>query len=151
MRVDTIRKVSLQGMCSNLTMILRVMISIKLFHNVCAIIDSMIDSGLHIRVSQVGADPENVVVASDQGGGRLINKITIPISLGAPVDFGINLPPIADVQKRYDKINIKPEEVPKLPSLSNSKGEVKKGEGDEDEEVVAESVESNDTYTQRYL
>jgi|MEHZ01.6.fsa_nt_MEHZ011640429.1_3 hypothetical protein len=119
--------------------------------NVCAVIDSMIDSGLHIRVSQVGADPENVVVASDQGGGRLINKITIPISLGAPVDFGINLPPIADVQKRYDKINIKPEEVPKLPSLSNSKGEVKKGEGDEDEEVVAESVESNDTYTQRYL
>jgi len=33
--------------------------------NVCAVIDSMIDSGLHIRVSQVGANQDHVVVASD--------------------------------------------------------------------------------------
>jgi hypothetical protein len=116
--------------------------------NVRAAIDSMIDSGLHVRVSQINANSDNVVVASDYGGGRLVGKILIPSALGAPVDFGVNLPPIADVQKRYDKVNIKPEEVPELPQLSNSAGAVK---AEEDEEVVAESIKTSDTYTQRYL
>tara|TARA_R110001606_G_scaffold193884_1_gene341577 strand:- start:331 stop:822 length:492 start_codon:yes stop_codon:yes gene_type:complete len=117
--------------------------------NVKAAIDSMIDSGLHVRVSQVGANSDHVVVGSDQGGGRVINKITIPITLGEPVDFGINLPPIAEVQKRDDEVKVKPEEVPELPALSNSKGAVKADE--DEEEVVAEKVETRDTYTQQYL
>ncbi|MDH3930496.1 MAG: hypothetical protein OEV22_21410, partial [Deltaproteobacteria bacterium] len=85
------------------------------------------------------------------GGGRLVGKIRIPSALGEPVDFGVNLPPIADVQKRDDEVSIKPEEVPELPTLGNSEGPVK----EEDEEVVAESTEEvaekSDTYTQRYL
>jgi len=118
--------------------------------NVKDVLDSMIDSGLHTRVSQVN-DRGDVVVASDHGGGRLVGKIRIPSALGEPVDFGVNLPPIADVQKRDDEVSIKPEEVPELPTLGNSEGPVK----EEDEEVVAESTEEvaekSDTYTQRYL
>jgi len=119
--------------------------------NVKEVIDSMIDSGLHTRVSQVNGDSGDVVVASDHGGGRLVGKIRIPTALGVPVDFGDNLAPIPEVQKRDDKVTIKPEEVPELPKHGNSEGPVK----EEDEEVVAESteesVESEDTYTQRYL
>lgn len=121
--------------------------------NVRAVIDSMIDSGLHVRVSQVNADTGDVVVASDHGGGRLVGKIRIPSALGAPVDFGANLPPIADVQRRDDKVNIKPEEADPVPTHGNSAGplDVSSGPVDEDEEVVEESVEDRDTYTQRYL
>lgn len=117
--------------------------------NVKAVIDSMIDSGLHVRVSQVNADAGDVVVASDHGGGRLVGKIRLPLELGQPVDFGVNLPPVADVQKRDDKVNITPVDIPELPPLSNSEGAVKADE--DEEEVVAESVKTRDTYTQRYI
>jgi hypothetical protein len=121
--------------------------------NVRAVIDSMIDSGLHIRVSQINADLGDVVVASDYGGGRLVGKIRIPSALGQPVDFGVNLPPIADVQKHAGKVTIKPEEVPKLPAHSNSAGALE--EDEEVEAVVAESAEDSAeikvTYTQQYL
>ena len=107
----------------------------------------MIDSGLHVRVSQVNADTGDVVVASDYGGGRLVGKVRIPSALGAPVDFGVNLPPIADAQRRDDKVNIKPEEAAPVPIHGNSAGPL-----DEDEEVVSKSVEvRRDTYTQGYL
>jgi len=114
--------------------------------NVKSVIDSMIDSGLHVRVSQVGANSDHIVVGSDQGGGRLINKVTIPIALGAPVDFGINLPPIADVQKRHDKVNIKPKEVEENEeNLSN-----KTDRGD-DKLSQTELTLKKESYTQQYL
>tara|TARA_R110000764_G_scaffold98800_1_gene183236 strand:- start:397 stop:891 length:495 start_codon:yes stop_codon:yes gene_type:complete len=118
--------------------------------NVRAVIDSMIDSGLHTRVTSV-KDSDDLVVASDHGGGRLVGKITLPCALGAPVDFGDNLPPLADVQRRDDKVNISPVELPELEPLSNSEGPVKKDEAEEDEEVVAESTEVKTPYTQQYL
>ena len=116
--------------------------------NVKELIDSYIDSGLHIRVTSVD-DGNTLVVAQDHGGGRFVGKVTIPTSFVSPVDFGDNLPPVPEVQKRDDEVKVKPEEVPELPALSNSEGDVKTDE--DEEEVVAEKVETRDTYTQRYL
>ena len=79
--------------------------------NVKDLLDSYIDSGLHIRVAGVEDDAEHIVVAQDHGGGRMVGKVTIPCCLGEPVDFGDNLAPIPEVQKRHDKVNIKPVEV----------------------------------------
>lgn len=125
--------------------------------NVKDVIDSMIDSGLHTRVSQVNADSDDVVVASDHGGGRLVGKIRIPCCLGAPVDFGVNLPPIADVQKRDDKVTVKPEEAEEIKFHDQEEDEeevvaeetevvAEEAEVATEEEVVAES-----SYTQKYL
>ena len=120
--------------------------------NVKEVLDSYIDSGLHIRVTQIGGEySDQIVVAQDHGGGRFVGKVAIPSCLGGPVDFGDNLPPIPEVQRREDKVTIKPEEVPALPT--DEEGAVKTGEEfttaphlkDEDEEVVAES------YTKKYL
>ena len=121
--------------------------------NVKELIDSYIDSGLHIRVTN--ADGGNdIVVAQDHGGGRFVGKVTIPTSFVSPVDFGDNLAPIPDVQRHDTKIDIKPVEVPALPTDATDMGSEVPTEGgndtnpylkDEDEEVVEES------YTQQYL
>ena len=100
------------------------------------LLDSYIESGLHLRVVAVQHNPEVVVIAQDHTGGRLVGKVSVTPSLGQPVSFGDNLAPIPDSAKRDDKVNIKPEEV----------APVKFDNQEEDEEVVAES-----TYTQQYL
>ena len=48
--------------------------------NVKEVIDSYIDSGLHIRVTQADGG-NNIVVAQDHGGGRFVGNVTIPTSL----------------------------------------------------------------------
>ena len=125
--------------------------------NVKDVLDHYIDSGLHIRVTQVGGEySDEIVVAQDHGGGRFVGKVAIPASLGQPVDFGANLPPIPQVQRREDKVDIKPVEVPELPENPTDAPTQVPHEGgndtnphvnvaEEDEEVVAES------YTSKYL
>jgi hypothetical protein len=120
--------------------------------NVKDLIDSYIESGLHIRVTQ--ADGGNdIVVAQDHGGGRFVGKVTIPTSFVSPVDFGPNLAPIPDAQRHETKLDIKPVEVPALPTdatdmdskVPTEGGNVTNPTLEEDEEVVAES------YTKQYL
>lgn len=118
--------------------------------NVKDVLDHYIDSGLHIRVTQADGSDE-IVVAQDHGGGRFVGNVTIPCCLGEPVDFGANLPPVPEVQRHETKVDIKPVEVPALPT--DEEGAVKTGEEfttnphlkEEDEEVVAES------YTKKYI
>ncbi len=121
--------------------------------NVKEVLDSYIDSGLHIRVTQADGS-DHMVVAQDHGGGRFVGNVTIPCCLGEPVDFGDNLAPIPDVQRHETKIDIKPVEVPALPTDATDMGSEVPTEGgndtnpylkEEDEEVVKES------YTQQYL
>ena len=95
------------------------------------------------------------MIAQDHGGGRFVGNVTIPCCLGEPIDFGVNLPPIPDVQKREDKVNIKPEEVPPLPTdatdMSNAAPTTDAFttnphlKAEDEEEVVEES------YTKNYL
>ncbi len=130
--------------------------------NVKEVIDSYIDSGLHIRVTQVDGSDE-IVVAQDHGGGRFVGKVTIPCCLGAPVDFGDNLAPIPEVQRHETKVDIKPVEVPALPTDATDMDSKVPTEGgnvthpihEEDEEVVEEKVEGpkekDTSYTQQYL
>lgn len=121
--------------------------------NVKDVLDSYIDSGLHMRVTQ--ADGSNdIVIAQDHGGGRFVGNVTVPCCLGEPVDFGANLPPIPEVQRREDKIDIKPVEVPELPTDATDMSSAAPTDDnfttnpdlkEEDEEVVEES------YTKRYI
>jgi len=90
-------------------------------------LQSMIDSGLNIRVINIkDANPgprypgnsdttsgEVVLdVAVDEGGGRYGSPITIPVDIGTPnEDLYPNLPPIPDAWRRKDKVNIKPQEL----------------------------------------
>lgn len=130
--------------------------------NVKELIDSYIDSGLHIRVTS--ADGGNdIVVAQDHGGGRFVGKVTIPTSFVSPVDFGDNLAPIPEVQRHETKVDIKPVEVPALPTDATDMDSKVPTEGgnvthpihEEDEEVVEEKVEGpkekDTSYTQQYL
>lgn len=130
--------------------------------NVKEVIDSYIDSGLHIRVTQADGSGD-VVVAQDHGGGRFVGNVTIPCCLGAPVDFGDNLPPVPEVQRHDTKVDIKPVEVPALPTDATDMDSKVPTEGgnvthpihEEDEEVVEEKVEGpkekESSYTQQYL
>ena len=135
--------------------------------NVKEVIDSYIDSGLHIRVTQADGSDE-IVVAQDHGGGRFVGKVTIPCCLGAPVDFGDNLPPVPEVQRHETKVDIKPVEVPALPEDTTDMDSKVPTEGgnvthpiheEDEEEVVEESTEEvvegpkekDASYTQQYL
>lgn len=130
--------------------------------NVKELIDSYIDSGLHIRVTQVDGG-NDLVVAQDHGGGRFVGKVTIPTSIVSPVDFGDNLPPVPEVQRHDTKVDIKPVEVPALPTDATDMDSKVPTEGgnvthpihEEDEEVVEEKVEGpkekDTSYTQQYL
>jgi len=126
--------------------------------NVKELIDSYIDSGLHIRVTQVDGG-NDLVVAQDHGGGRFVGKVTIPTSFVSPVDFGDNLAPIPEVQRHETKVDIKPVEVPALPEnptdaptqVPHEGGNVTNPSLEEDEEVVEESVKEDTSYTQQYL
>lgn len=118
--------------------------------NVKDVLDSYVDSGLHIRVTAVGDGGDHIVVAQDHGGGRYIGKVEIPCCLGEPLDFGDNLPPLPDALKRDDLVTIKPEEVPELPT--DDKGAVETSgdytttphlKDEDEEEVVKESYTSN--------
>lgn len=121
--------------------------------NVKDVLDHYIESGLHIRVRQADGGDE-IVIAQDHGGGRFVGNVTIPCALGEPVDFGANLPPVPEVQRREDKVTIKPEEVPALPTDATDMSNAAPTDDnfttnphlkEEDEEVVAES------YTKKYL
>ncbi len=134
--------------------------------NVKEVLDSYIDSGLHIRVTQANGSDE-IVVAQDHGGGRFVGKVAIPCCLGAPVDFGDNLPPIPEVCRHETKVDIKPVEVPELPEDATDMDSKVPTEGgnvthpihEEDEEVVEESTEEvvegpkekEASYTEQYL
>jgi|11_taG_2_1085331.scaffolds.fasta_scaffold00266_3 hypothetical protein len=126
--------------------------------NVKEVLDSYIDSGLHIRVTSVDGSGE-MVVAQDHGGGRFVGKVTIPCCLGAPVDFGDNLAPIPEVQRHETKVDIKPVEVPELPEnptdaptqVPHEGGNTTHPIDEEDEEVVEESAKEDTSYTQQYL
>ena len=126
--------------------------------NVKEVLDSYIDSGLHIRVTQADGS-DHIVVAQDHGGGRFVGKVSIPCCLGAPADFGDNLPPIPEVQRHETKVDIKPVEVPALPEnptdaptqVPHEGGNVTHPIHEEDEEVVEESKEETTSYTQQYL
>ena len=127
--------------------------------NVKDVLDHYIDSGLHIRVTQADGSDE-IVVAQDHGGGRFVGKVTIPCCLGEPVDFGANLPPVPEVQRHETKVDIKPVEVPELPTDATDMESAVPTEGgndtnphlkEEDEEVVEESTEEDASYTQQYL
>lgn len=127
--------------------------------NVKAVIDSYIDSGLHIRVTSADGG-NNIVVAQDHGGGRLIGKVSIPTSFVSPIDFGDNLAPIPDAQRHDTKVDIKPVEVPALPTdatdmdskVPTDGGNVTHPAHEEDEEeVVEESTKKATSYTERYV
>ncbi len=79
--------------------------------NVKDIVDEFIDTGLHLRVRGISPDGDKVTLSVDHGGGRYVGNVDVPCCLGEPVDFGVNLPPIPDVQKRKDNININPQEI----------------------------------------
>ena len=126
--------------------------------NVKELIDSYIDSGLHIRVTSVDGG-NDLVIAQDHGGGRFVGKVTIPTSFVSPVDFGDNLPPLPEVTRRDDEVQIKPVEVPALPTDTTEADSAVPTEGEgandtnphlkeeDEEEVVAE----NTSYTQHYM
>jgi len=130
--------------------------------NVKELIDSYIDSGLHVRVTQVDGG-NDLVVAQDHGGGRFVGKVTIPTSFVSPVDFGDNLAPIPDAQRHETRVDIKPVEVPALPTDATDMDSKVPTEGgnvthpihEEDEEVVEEKVEGpkekETSYTQQYI
>tara|TARA_R100001129_G_scaffold179841_1_gene157185 strand:+ start:10224 stop:10778 length:555 start_codon:yes stop_codon:yes gene_type:complete len=88
------------------------------------LITKLIDSGLHIRITDIKdteparypANPQtsslDVVLnlALDQGGGRYSDHVSVPGCLGQAVEFYPNLLPIPDAMRRKSDVNIKPEE-----------------------------------------
>lgn len=114
--------------------------------NVKEIIDDFIETGLHLRVRGISPDGEKLTLSVDHGGGRFVGNLDIPCCLGVPVDFGVNLPPIADVQKRKDNVNIDPKEVEQ--DEENPSNKTDKGDGKLSETELTLKKES---YTQQYL
>tara|TARA_R110000744_G_scaffold75040_1_gene149572 strand:- start:479 stop:1102 length:624 start_codon:yes stop_codon:yes gene_type:complete len=94
------------------------------------LLDQMIDSGLHIRVtgikdtepSRFPANAETsslgvvLNIALDQGGGRTTHHVTVPGELGQAIQYAPNLLPIPDAMRRKDKVIIKPEEAEEDPN-----------------------------------
>ena len=102
----------------------------KLGNNTKELIDNMIDSGLHIRVTGIkdtsparypaNADTSSLDVvldlALDSGGGRYTHHVSVPGLLGQAVQYAPNLLPIPDAMRRKDKVIIKPEEAEEDPN-----------------------------------
>jgi hypothetical protein len=92
--------------------------------NTRQLIDDMIASGNHIRVTGIKdtsparypANPEtssyDVVLnlALDSGGGRYTHHVSVPGELGQAVQYAPNLLPIPDGWRRKSNVVIKPEE-----------------------------------------
>ena len=113
--------------------------------NVKDVIDSYVDSDMHIRVTAVDEDG-TITIAQDHGGGRHVGKVTIPSNMGERIDFGNNLPPLPDALRRDDKVQIKPVEVPPLPENPT---DVKDGDpikAEEDEEEAAKKKQGTEFY-----
>jgi len=113
----------------------------ELGQNVKDMIDTMLETGLHVRVVGINDTngqryPGNVQTSSshiqlslalDNGGGRYSHYITLCPSLGQPgVSPYPNLDPIPDAVVRKNKTNIKPEELEKIDSITNK---TDKGDG----------------------
>ncbi len=93
--------------------------------NTHGLLDKIIDSGLHIRITGIkDTDPARfpgnpdtssidviLNLALDQGGGRYSDHVSVPGCLGQSVEFYPNLLPIPDAMRRDSNVNIKPEEV----------------------------------------
>lgn len=87
-------------------------------------IDSLVSSGLNIKVVQVGhnksgdsagnqfktADNVIVTVAADQGGGRYYNSVTVPAGMLDVVSKDAFTAPIPDQFVRNDEVDLKPKE-----------------------------------------
>ena len=95
--------------------------------NVKEIIDDFIDTGLHLRVRGISPEGDKLTLSVDHGGGRYVGTVDVPCHLGEPIDFGINLPPICDAQKRKDDVNITPKEVEQ--DEENLSNKTDKGDG----------------------
>ena len=105
----------------------------SLGNNTKELLDQMIDSGLHVRVTNIKdqypaaypANPDtssyNVTldIALDTGGGRYSHHCSIPAEFGQPVQYAPNLPPIPDVQRRPSRVTIKPEEIEAHDNIAN--------------------------------
>jgi len=88
------------------------------------LITKLIDSGLHIRITDIKdteparypGNPQTSSIdvilnlALDQGGGRYSDHVSVPGCLGQAVEFYPNLLPIPDALRRDSNVNIKPEE-----------------------------------------
>ncbi|NBP04264.1 MAG: hypothetical protein EBU90_30075 [Proteobacteria bacterium] len=97
----------------------------ELPENVKEMIEDMLKSGLNIRVVNTKPftptlSPGNVQdigqkfsadIAVDHGGGRLVGYLSVPTSLIIPDNAYPNLNPLANSQRRKDKVQIKPKEV----------------------------------------
>lgn len=97
----------------------------SLGQNVKDQLDQMVNSGLHIRVTDVKNKYPSVTagnpnqstgdvyldIALDSGGGRYTHLCTIPSCLVSPIDDSPNLPPIPDEFRRKNKFTLKPEEL----------------------------------------
>ena len=102
----------------------------KLGQSTKDLIDQMIDSDLHIRITDIkdtspARYPANTQTSSldvvldlalDQMGGRYTHNVSVPGSLGQAVEYAPNLLPIPDGVRRKDKVNIKPEEAEEDPN-----------------------------------
>ena len=125
-----------------------------------ASIDSMIDSGLHIRVINIKDTSPARYPASDQtssldvvldialdtGGGRYTDQCSIPGGLGSCEQYAPNLLPIPDEQRRKSKVNIKPEEVDE--SEENPANYTDRGDG---KLTLTGLSLKKENYTQQYL
>jgi hypothetical protein len=114
--------------------------------NVKEIVDDFIGTGLHLRVRGISPESDKVTLSVDHGGGRYVGNLEIPCCLGEPVDFGVNLPPIPDAQKRKDDVNITPKEVEQ--DEENPSNLTDRGNG---ELSVTELTLEKESYTQQYL
>lgn len=128
--------------------------------NVKGNIDSMIDSGLHIRVINIKDTSPARYPASDQtssldvvldialdtGGGRYTDQCSIPCCLGSCEQYAPNLLPIPDGQRRKSKVTIKPEEVGE--NEENLSNKTDRGDGKLSQTDLTLKKES---YTQQYL
>lgn len=93
--------------------------------NVKDMLDQMVNSGLHIRVTDIKNKYPSITAANstqstgqvfldialDSGGGRYTHLCTIPSCLVKHIDDGHNLPPIPDAFRRKNKFTFKPEEL----------------------------------------
>ena len=126
-------------------------------------IDSMIDSGLNIRVINIKDTSPARYPASDQtssldvvldialdtGGGRYTDECSIPGGLGSCEQYAPNLPPIPDAQRRKDKVTIKPEEVEEngqmvtkvVGTVSDGSGEMSDDESEQAARDLANFIE----------
>lgn len=114
--------------------------------NVKEIVDEFIDTGLHLRVRGISPEGDRVTLSVDHGGGRYVGNVDVPCCLGEPVDFGVNLPPIPDVQKRKDNININPQEIEQdeeNPSNMSDRGDGKLSK--------TERTLQKESYTKQYV